>query len=92
MLLGQFTGALLAFIFSLFYIEFFYNDLRLLPAYFITGMLIYSIINALNDPILGQLSDRTNREKWGGRRIPYIKYGAPILGINIYYDMDSMEF
>jgi GPH family glycoside/pentoside/hexuronide:cation symporter len=38
-------------------------------------------VNALNDPILGQLSDQTNREKWGSRRIIYIKYGGPIWGL-----------
>jgi GPH family glycoside/pentoside/hexuronide:cation symporter len=35
-------------------------------------------INALNDPISGQISDQTNREKWGSRRLVYIRYGAPI--------------
>ncbi len=38
-------------------------------------------VNALNDPLLGQLSDRTNREKWGSRRLIYIKYGGPIWGL-----------
>jgi len=35
-------------------------------------------VNALNDPLLGQLSDRTNPQRWGSRRKVYIKYGAPI--------------
>ncbi|MFX0132376.1 MAG: MFS transporter [Candidatus Hodarchaeota archaeon] len=75
---GAIPGGLLAFVFAIYYVEFFYNDLKLLPFYFIVGQIIYAIINALNDPLLGQLSDRTDRKKWGGRRIPYIKYGAPI--------------
>ena len=75
---GAVPTGLFAYIFTLKYIEFFYNDLRLAPIYFIIGQVIYMTINALNDPILGQLSDQTNREKWGGRRIIYIKYGGPL--------------
>ncbi|MHA1294034.1 MAG: MFS transporter [Promethearchaeota archaeon] len=76
--LGAVPTALLGFVFTLKYVEFFYNELKLLPIYFIIGQIIYMTINALNDPLSGQLSDRTNREKWGGRRIVYIKYGGPI--------------
>lgn len=76
--LGVIPTVLLGFIFGLKYVEFFYNDLKLLPVYFIAGQVIYLIINAINDPLLGQLSDRTNREKWGSRRIIYIRYGGPI--------------
>lgn len=35
-------------------------------------------VNSLNDPLSGQLSDRTDRERWGSRRLIYIKYGGPI--------------
>jgi Na+/melibiose symporter-like transporter len=69
---------LLGFVFGLKYVEFFFDDLMLLPAYFIAGQVIYMTINALNDPLSGQLSDRTNRERWGSRRLIYIKYGGPI--------------
>ena len=75
---GAIPVALLGGIFTLKYVEFFYNDLKLLPLYFIIGQIIYMIINALNDPIIGQLTDRTNRERWGSRRIIYVKYGGPI--------------
>jgi len=75
---GAIPAALLLYIFSLYYVDFFYDDLQLLPIYFIIGQIIYGIVNGINDPLLGQLSDRTNRQRWGGRRIPYIKYGAPI--------------
>jgi Na+/melibiose symporter-like transporter len=68
----------LGFVFGLKYVEFFFDDLMLLPAYFIAGQIIYMTINALNDPLSGQLSDRTNRERWGSRRLVYIKYGGPI--------------
>ena len=82
---GAIPMALLSFVFMLYYIEYFYDDLQLLPVYFIIGMAIFLIINAINDPLLGQLSDRTDREKWGGRRIPYIKWGAPIWGLTLIF-------
>ncbi|NHJ24767.1 MAG: hypothetical protein EAX89_09345 [Candidatus Lokiarchaeota archaeon] len=76
--LGAIPNGLLALIFSLKYIEFFYDKLQLEPTLFIVGQVIYMVVNALNDPLLGQLSDRTNPERWGSRRKIYIKYGAPI--------------
>jgi Na+/melibiose symporter-like transporter len=76
--LGAIPNGLLVYIFDLKYIEFFFNDLKLLPLYFIIGQVIYLIINALNDPLLGHMSDRTNRQKWGSRRIIYIKYFGPV--------------
>ena len=76
--LGAIPAGLLSYVFTLKYIELFYDDLRLLPIYFIIGQIIYMTINALNDPFLGQLTDKTNREKWGSRRLIYIKYGGPI--------------
>ncbi len=79
--LGAIPAALLVYIFNLYYVDFFYDDLKLLPVFFIIGQVIYGIINGINDPLMGQLSDRTNRQKWGGRRIPYIKYGAPLWAV-----------
>lgn len=76
--IGAIPAGLLNYVFTLKYIELFYDDLRLLPIYFIIGQVIYMTINALNDPFSGQLTDRTNRERWGSRRLIYIKYGGPI--------------
>ncbi|MHA2433885.1 MAG: MFS transporter, partial [Candidatus Thorarchaeota archaeon] len=70
---GAVPTGLLGFVFGLKYVEFFFDDLMLLPAYFIAGQVIYMTVNALNDPLSGQLSDRTNRERWGSRRLIYIK-------------------
>lgn len=41
--------------------------------------LLFGIWNAINDPLFGWISDRTKSNL--GRRLPYIRYGAPILTI-----------
>jgi glycoside/pentoside/hexuronide:cation symporter, GPH family len=38
--------------------------------------LLFGIWNAVNDPLFGYISDRTRSKL--GRRMPYIRYGAPI--------------
>ncbi|UCE11426.1 MAG: MFS transporter [Candidatus Thorarchaeota archaeon] len=75
---GAIPTGLLGFVFTFKYIEFFFDDLALLPAYFVVGQIIYMTVNSLNDPLSGQLSDRTDRERWGSRRLIYIKYGGPV--------------
>ncbi|MBY9016712.1 MAG: MFS transporter [Candidatus Lokiarchaeota archaeon] len=62
-------------------ITFFYNAMLGLSTE-LTGIawLIFSIWNAINDPLFGFIEDRTKSEKYG-RRIPYIRFGAPIFGI-----------
>ena len=44
-----------------------------------TAWLLFAIWNAVNDPLFGYISDRTKSSL--GRRIPYIRYGAPIMGL-----------
>jgi len=41
--------------------------------------LLFGIWNAINDPLFGYISDRTKNDL--GRRVPYIRYGAPIFAI-----------
>ncbi len=61
-------------------ITFYYNVKLGLSAELIgIAWLIFATWNAINDPLFGFLQDRT-KTKWG-RRIPYIRFGAPIYGI-----------
>ncbi len=60
---------------------FFYNTKLLLDESYIgIAYLLFAVWNAVNDPIFGFLSDKTKNEKLG-RRIPYLRYGAPLYGI-----------
>ena len=61
-------------------ITFFYNVKLGLGAGFVAiAWLIFAAWNAFNDPLFGFLEDRTKSKM--GRRIPYIRFGAPIYGL-----------
>jgi len=68
-------------VFRLGYIKFFYDSLGLNEVLFVVGMIIFMIINMLNDPLIGQWQDNTDVEKRGSRRIVYIKWFSPLLVI-----------
>lgn len=62
------------------YASFFYNDKMGLPLTMISlGMVFYSIWDAINDPLLGYLSDRT-RTRYG-RRKPWLLVAAPLFAL-----------
>ena len=69
-------NTILAGIFELTYVNFFWDDLKLQQFYFAIGLVIYAIVNSFNEFYLGRLSDKTNAERWGSRRLVYIKYGG----------------
>ena len=64
----------------MFYMMFFYTDIFGLPAAFIGGMfLIARGLDAVSDPLMGWLADRT-RSRWGKFR-PYVLWGAVPFGL-----------
>ncbi|RPI26264.1 MAG: MFS transporter, partial [Chloroflexota bacterium] len=65
-------------------IQFYYVDvLGLNPA--IAGVLwtLYGLWNAVNDPLMGQVTDRTRTRM--GRRVPYVFLGAIPLGLSFFF-------
>ena len=56
---------------------FFVNYFGMDPGWSAACWMLFSIWNAVNDPIFGYLSDRTKSKL--GRRIPYIRYGSVMI-------------
>ncbi|TFH30624.1 MAG: hypothetical protein E4G98_01695, partial [Promethearchaeota archaeon] len=73
-------------IFAMIYIYYFWDYLGLNQTLFNIGMIIYGLFNALNDPLMGQWTDRVNIKKWGSRRLIFIKYGGPLWAV-IFFAM-----
>ncbi len=58
----------------------FYQDYLGLPAKWIgIAFGIYAVWNSINDPIFGEITDRTRSKL--GRRIPYLRYTAPFFAL-----------
>jgi len=84
--LTDLPNILLAGIFSLTYVNFFWDDLGLKQFYFVLGQAIYLVINSLNDFYFGRISDKTNFQRWGSRRLIYIKWGG-VLWTIVFFSM-----
>ena len=49
------------------------------PGYASIVLILFGVWNAINDPLFGWISDKTKNKL--GRRIPYIRFGAPLIAI-----------
>ncbi len=80
---GNFAYALLGLVVAV-NLQFFYTDYVGLAAGLVSWSLLFArLFDAVTDPLLGYLSDRTNTRL--GRRRPYFLFSAPFLGICFYY-------
>ena len=73
------TGLLCAFAEGAAFQYLFVNKLGLDVRLNMIVWILFGVWNAINDPIYGFLADKTKSKL--GRRIPWIRYGAPIMAI-----------
>ncbi len=76
--IGQIPQSIFYGIFSIMYIEFFWEDLDLSYNLAVAGLIVYATINAANDPFFGYITDKTDVDRWGSRRLIYIKWGSVV--------------
>ncbi len=89
--LGTMAGALCASIFgsSLFK---FYTDpnwMGINASTYSFFMLVFTVWNAINDPLSGYIVDRTNTKI--GRFTPYIRYLGPLLGLSFIFMLNPLR-
>ncbi|MFX0060124.1 MAG: MFS transporter [Candidatus Hodarchaeota archaeon] len=78
--LGSFGLNVIAGLFSAWTLTFYIKIVELNPLLWAFSWLSYLIWNAINDPVFGFLSDRTNTRF--GRRIPYLIFCGPLLSVS----------
>lgn len=67
----------------LFYLTFFFTDIYGISATTVAGLMaVTRIIDAITDPLMGMLADRTKTK--AGRYRPWIMGAAPLLGIAVF--------
>lgn len=77
-------GSNIAYILVMSYLTYFLTDIYGISALAVSGlMLVARIIDAVTDPMMGMISDRTRSRL--GRYRPYLIYGAPFLGLSIFF-------
>ena len=77
--IGSFGTNIISNSYAALLIIFFQDYLGLSVELMALAALLYAIWNALNDPLFGYLSDSSKSKK--GRRIPFMKFTAPFLGL-----------
>ncbi len=77
---GMFGTSLPINMFTAFMAYFYINDLGMSTRAYAAVLAVYAVIDAVDNPVYGYLSDRT-RTRWGRRR-PWMVLAAPVLGIS----------
>lgn len=78
---GNFSGGILGQAMNLMFTFFYVDKLGLDRSYYAIAMVIYGIWNAINDPLMGIISDKTKSRM--GRRKPYMLFGAIPFGLSL---------
>ncbi len=76
--LASFGGAIISGIYASLLLYFYQVYLGLGAFWIVIAMAIYAVWNAINDPLFGYISDSKSHKKLG-RRIPYMRFTAPLL-------------
>ncbi|MBE9030193.1 MFS transporter [filamentous cyanobacterium LEGE 11480] len=87
---GDMGPAMTANLLAFFLMFFFTNVAGMNPALAGSVLMIGKIFDAINDPIVGVMSDRT-KSKWG-RRLPWMLYGALPFGIIFFLQWIVPQF
>ncbi len=80
---GNFSGGIVNYAMTTWFVFFYVDHLKLDAYYYGIAMVIYGIWNAINDPLMGIISDKTV-SRWG-RRKPYMMFGAVPLGLALVF-------
>ena len=76
---AQLGMAILGGVYTAMLTKFFQDNMGLDKYWIGIAMIVYAIWNAINDPIFGEITDRTKHRL--GRRVPYLRYTAPFYAI-----------
>lgn len=78
---GNFSGGIFSYVMGSWYMYFYVDQLGLSTKLYSIAMVVYGLWNAINDPLMGIISDKT-KSRWG-RRKPYMMFGAIPLGLSL---------